>query len=394
MKDESEPSGFILHPSSFILERLEHSNLFLIPLDDERHWYRYHHLFGDLLLARLQAENPGRTLELYRRASDWYEANGDPRLAVEYALKAQDLPQAAALIERHAAERWQTVDLEFMLLVNRLPMEVLAQRPGLCLQSAWVHVITGQTERILPYVEAAERCLLAAGRAPEPADPANLAFARTLRRYLTDFQNQPVELDDSLGQAYAAIPEENVGMRNSVAVVIGTMYFMEGDFAGAMHYFEDALERDKRVNGTNAVPISAMRMVWVLQAQGRLREAVDLLSKQEAYIRERGPRRFYIGGAIYLLWGEILLEWNRLDEAEAQIREGLRLMEDWPIPRSSAWGSACWRGCKRRAATWPARRPASIGPRRCCAGPVPILFLSMRSKKRKCGCGSPGTPCG
>jgi LuxR family transcriptional regulator, maltose regulon positive regulatory protein len=113
---------------------------------------------------------------------------------------------------------------------------------------------------------------------------------------------------------------------------------MEEDFLTARRYFEDALERDKRVNGTNAVPISVMRLVWVLQAQGRLHEALELVRKHEAYIRERGSRRFYIGGVLNLAWGEILLEWNQLVEAEAQIREGLRLLDDWPVPQVRSMG--------------------------------------------------------
>jgi LuxR family maltose regulon positive regulatory protein len=314
------------------LEHLAKANLFVVPLDEQRHWYRYHHLFSDLLLSRLLEENPERTGTLNRRAADWYEANDDPRLAVEYAFKAQDLQLAADLIERYITERWKAADLEFLLLVNRLPIEAIAKRPSLCLQRAWNYVMAGQTEHMTPFLEAAERCLLEIQRIPEPSDAGNLAFARTLRAHLTDFQNKPVVLDESLGQAYAAIPEENVGMRNSVAVMIGTIYFMEADFTNAMRYFEDALERDKRVNGTNAVPISVMRIAWVLQAQGRLRQAVDNLHEHAEYIRARGDRRYYIGGVINLLWGEILMEWNQLDEAEAQIREGLRLMEDWPIP--------------------------------------------------------------
>ena len=105
-------------------------------------------------------------------------------------------------------------------------------------------------------------------------------------------------------------------MRNSVAVVLGTIHYMEGDFVSAMRYYEDALERDKRLNGTNAIPVSVLRIVWVLQKQGRLRQAFALITENESYIRQRGSRRFYIGGVLNLLWGEILLEWNWLDEAD------------------------------------------------------------------------------
>lgn len=331
-------TGKEIREAQKLLEQLAVANLFVVSLDEERHWYRYHHLFNDLLLARLQGEGPERSTPLYRKASDWHEDNGDARLAVEYAFKAQDMSRAADLIELHITERWQTADLEFMLFVNRLPREVIVERPSLCLQSAWACVVSGQAGRILPFIEAAEQQLAKAGRKTEPGDDAHRAFAKVLRAYLADFQNQPVQLDSSLGEAYATIPEGNTGMRNSVAVVLGTIYYMEGDFVSAMRYYEDALERDKRVNGTNAVPISVMRMVWVLQKQGRLRQASALVTENERYVRQRGSRRFYIVGVLNLLWGEILLEWNRLEEAGVQVREGLRLMEDWPTPQVLSLG--------------------------------------------------------
>jgi len=331
-------TGKKIEEAQKLLERLAKANLFVFSLDEERHWYRYHHLFNDLLLARLQGEGPERSNPLYRRASDWHEDNGDPRVAVEYALKAHDMSRAADLIELHMTERWQSADLEFMLFINRLPREVIVERPSLCLQSAWMCVIRGQTGRILPFVEAAEQQLSKGDRKLEPGDDANRAFAKILRAYLADFQNQPVQLDDSLEEAYSAIPEGHTGMRNSVAVVLGTIHYMEGDFASAMRYYQDALERDKRLNGTNAVPVSVLRMVWVLQKQGRLRQASALIAENESYVRQRGSRRFYIAGVLNLLAGEILIEWNRLDEAEIQVREGLRLMEDWPSPQTLSLG--------------------------------------------------------
>jgi LuxR family maltose regulon positive regulatory protein len=331
-------TGKKIEEAQKLLERLAKANMFILSLDEERHWYRYHHLFKDLLLARLQRQGLERSTSLYRRASDWYEQNGNPYLAVEYALKSQDMSRAADLIELHMTERWQTADLEFMLFINRLPEEVIVERPSLCLQSAWLYVLRGQTGRILPFVQAAEQQLARADRKAETSDAANQAFSKILRAYLADFQNQPVQLDNSLEEAYSAIPEGNTGMRNSVAVVLGTIHYMEGDFAGAMRYYQDALERDKRLNGTNAVPVSVLRMVWVLQKQGRLRQASALIAENESYVRQRGSRRFYITGVLNLLAGEILLEWNRLDEAEVQVREGLRLLEDWPSPQTFSLG--------------------------------------------------------
>ena len=340
----ADPAGGLAsHPEATTqaqqrLDQLARANLFVIPLDEERGWFRYHHLFGDLLLARLQAERPGLSASLHRRAANWYEANGDPRAAVEHALKGNDPDYAADLVERHIAARWRNVDLDFFGLVSRLPREVVEERPALCLQNAWVCVLNVQLDRILPLVEAAERGLDKIKDSADPFISGNRAFAKVLRAYLNDIANQPVVLDEALAQAYELIPEENTGMRNSVAVVLGTIHFMENDFSGAERYFADALQRDKRVAGTNAVPIATARLVRIRQVQGRLHAALQLLMESEAYVRARGSRHFYIAGSLNLQWGEILLEWNQLEEAEAQIRTGLRLLEDWPFPQVNGLG--------------------------------------------------------
>lgn len=315
-----------------ILEQLVKENLFIFPLDEEQQWYRYHHLFRDLLSARLKSQNKDQMNQLSTLASGWFEKNGDPQLAVEYALKGQNSSLAADLLERHVSDYWRTSDLGFMFLIRHLPEEEIFGRPSLCLHNAWVNVILGKMNQVLPLVEIAERQLVNPERMMSPDDEALYAFGKILRTYMQDFQNQPVVCDNSLAEAYAQIPEQYVGMRNSVAIIIGSIYYMENDFSTAMDYFGDALERDKKHNGNNAIPISVQRITWVYFKQGRLREAMKLLRTYETYVRERGNRRFYIAGILNLMMGEIFLEWNQLDKAEDQIREGLRLIKDWPSP--------------------------------------------------------------
>src|SRR5262245_65783674 len=95
-----DPS-FIIHRSSLILDELERANLFLVPLDDERHWWRYHHLFASLLRARLANEQPGRVPGLHRAAAAWHQEHGSADEAVGHALAAGDADWAARLVERH-----------------------------------------------------------------------------------------------------------------------------------------------------------------------------------------------------------------------------------------------------------------------------------------------------
>src|SRR3712207_40062 len=89
-----------------MLERLEHDNLFVVPLDDERRWYRYHHLFADFLRVRLHREHPEQVKELHCRAAAWYERSGLTSKAVGHALAAEDYERAADLVEQVIGEMW------------------------------------------------------------------------------------------------------------------------------------------------------------------------------------------------------------------------------------------------------------------------------------------------
>ena len=319
-----------------ILELLLRANLFLIPLDEERRWFRYHHLFATLLQARLEAQSANQRAIYHQRASAWYEANDDPLNAVEHALAGDDPQRAAGLIEKFIGSRWRITDLDFFRLVNQLPAEVVAERPVLCLQSAWLCVITGRNDQVAGWIAQAEKNMEDTGTGE--GHKANRAFAHALRAYLADLYNQPVRLDDATVQPVEAVPEENTGMRNSVAVMLGTIQFMEGHFGAAEAFYREALDRDQRTGGTNAVPVACARLVRLRQVEGRLGEALRIIEENEDYVRRRGVRRFYISGIIYLLWGDILVERNQLTEAKAQLATGLKLAEDWPVPQATSPG--------------------------------------------------------
>lgn len=141
-----------------ILETLERANLFTVPLDQERRWYRYHHLFGDLLRQRLgsAADLP----ELHLRASRWYEENGDLAASFQHALAAVDFERAAHLAEM----AWQEMDRTFQTAawlgwVNNLPMGLVSARPRLCMQLGWAFSDAGALETSETHLQNAERAL-------------------------------------------------------------------------------------------------------------------------------------------------------------------------------------------------------------------------------------------
>src|SRR4030095_3411850 len=123
--------------SQQILVNLERVNLFLVPLDEERHWYRYHHLFADLLLARLQAVDPQQVSTLHQNAATWYEGHGLISDAIRHALAAGEAPWAARLVEQHVEEILRRGEGETLRVwLAALPREVVRSRPRLALAQA------------------------------------------------------------------------------------------------------------------------------------------------------------------------------------------------------------------------------------------------------------------
>ncbi len=143
-----------------MLEVLDRANLFLVPLDDRRVWYRYHHLFADVLRARLLGEHPDHVPELHRRASVWYEANGDRSEAIGHAMAAEDFEQAARLIELNAPTMRQSrQESTLRRWLEGLPGELFDARPVLSTLLVGARMATGDSTGVEPLLESAERWL-------------------------------------------------------------------------------------------------------------------------------------------------------------------------------------------------------------------------------------------
>ena len=144
------------------LETLERGNFFVIPLDDQRRWYRYHHLFADVLLAQLKAEQPDLVAELHLRASMWFEQQGAASEAVRHALAAEDFARAADMIEQTFPEMSRTRQEPILLgWLKALPEALVRDRPVLCNLYAGSLMQTGVMEGVEGWLRAAERWLAA-----------------------------------------------------------------------------------------------------------------------------------------------------------------------------------------------------------------------------------------
>ena len=158
--------------SQALLEQVERAGLFLVPLDEVRGWWRYHHLFADLLRARLQAEQPGRVAQLHRNAAAWYEEHGLADDAIRHAVATGEMTWAARLIERHFdalySLRGEAATIQRWL--SALPDETgSGPVPGCCWRRRLLAAASGRVEAVEPLLDAAEH--VSAGAAEEPFEP-------------------------------------------------------------------------------------------------------------------------------------------------------------------------------------------------------------------------------
>jgi LuxR family transcriptional regulator, maltose regulon positive regulatory protein len=317
--------------SQTILEYLDQANLFIVPLDNERVWYRYHHLFAELLRARLRKAEPGLLPKLHLRASGWYEQNGFIAEAVRHAFVAQNYARAADLIEDHGHKRWSLSDNEFLSLVGKLPVELLHARPSLGIYHAWTLFISGQYEATATLLRTLMEHIPPAGHASEAKGMRS--FVNLLLIYIAEMSGKALPDDLPDREALEFVPEHHLGMRNSADVLYAFLLDLRGDFTASEKLLLRAVRRDVAAYGVTAVPICISRLArnWVLQ--GRLREAADLCRKHIEYVRERGEHRFFIAGNLYLMLAGILREWNHLQEAGQMIQAGFRANEPWKLPQ-------------------------------------------------------------
>jgi LuxR family transcriptional regulator, maltose regulon positive regulatory protein len=252
------------------LEYLERTNLFLIPLDNERHWYRYHHLFGELLRQRLG--QPRELSNYHLRASAWYEANDDLAKAFHHACAAGDFERAAHLAE----ETWQGMERNFQTAawlgwVKKLPDAVVCSRPKLCLQLGSAFSDAGELETSETHLQNAERAL--AGVTASYASKSlagNIALIRA-----SNAQNQG-DLAESVKYAELSLllaPEDDFYLRAQAVITLELTHWTTGNLEASIQAMCAWTEDMQRLGNQVFVIASAFAVADMQVAMGRLGEA-------------------------------------------------------------------------------------------------------------------------
>ncbi len=326
LTDQTAEDKSTLTLSQQILEHLQRANLFVVPLDDERRWYRYHRLFAELLRARLQEVEPDQVPRLHLRAAQWYDQNALPAEAVHHALAIPDFDLAADVIERAIlkATAWPSINVAtFLEWLRVLPDDVVRPRPRLRLFASRVFYLSGQreeTERILqelsdslqdtPAIPDAENIL-----GPVIVDRASYAAVRGDVRQAIEFAHQ----------ALTYWPENNVMMQMRVSSILGLAHFRAGNMPEAGRAFSQAIAAARAADlGFVAVPL-VCNLAEVQIVQGQLRQAFQTCQQAMEMAIVDGARTS-VAGFAGLELSKILYEQNDLPAAERYASEGLELL--------------------------------------------------------------------
>jgi LuxR family maltose regulon positive regulatory protein len=321
-----------------MLERFERENLFVVALDDERRWYRYHHLFADFLRERLGREKPELVGELHLRASRWYEDNGLLPEAIEHAFSAPDHELAARLVERGIQGAWPRGEVPIVLRwLEALPAWAKRRRPQLLPQHALALALTGRLDDVEPLLEEAEQ---AANEAT--ADRKNrrflLGFASAVRSWCARLRGDAPHAVDLARRALSLLPEEDAPQRTFAAVCLGEALRTTGDLVTASKAFAEAVELGR---SSGHVYATLTAMVWqarVQAARGRLREAEDSFRRARRFVTEHRVELLPVAGLAYLGMGMLLYERNDPDGAERELKRGMELAERAREVSNLVWG--------------------------------------------------------
>ena len=328
-----------------VLQTLDRDNLFLVPLDDRRQWYRYHHLFADVLRARLLDEQPGRVDQLHRLASDWFESHGHRPEAVRHAMAARDFSRAADLVELEIPGlRRDRREATMRAWIEALPAPVLDARPVLCHALAGARMSMGTLDGVEQLLDQVDQHLAAAARGDEPGAGVVVANVEEYRRLPADlavhrsgFALVRGDLDSTTRFARRAlelVPDGDDFVLGAASALQGLAAWARGDLAVALSSYLRCLGAFERIGHISDVLGCSITVGDLQVAHGQLRaadatydRALDLAAGRPGVLR--GTVDMHVGRAA------LLLERDDLAGARRELTLGRSLGEHAGLPQNA-----------------------------------------------------------
>jgi LuxR family transcriptional regulator, maltose regulon positive regulatory protein len=314
--------------SASLLHYLERSNLFLTSLDDERQWYRYHHLFAELLQIRLSRQSKAEVASLHQRAAEWYAAHNFIDEAIQHALVAGNTTFAGDLIIRNWPQmQYQGRSRTILKWIEMLPNEMVRVHPMLSAAQAWSLYLLGQTDQVEEYIEQANQVLAswaARGYAPDDSYDYNSLHGLMAVLQANVFTRKRNYRDGIMAAQEAlrvASPQD--ALVNGLAwISLSHSYEELGDIEEAISSYQQGIQWNLKSHNVLAVSIAARRLSRLFQIQGDSpkAEAVILsILEQTSQSNQAGSPAY---GSLYIALGDLSYKRNELEKAQQQLEQG------------------------------------------------------------------------
>ncbi len=323
------------HDGTLLLDGLERSNLFVVPLDDRRHWFRYHHLFAAVLAAHAQQEQPAHVPILHQRASAWYADNGLPADAIRHALAARDFGRAADLIEPAVpAMRRSRQEATVLGWLRALPDAMVCARPVLSVYYAGTLLQTGHFEGVETRLQDAERWLnREADTGERPDAPPGMVVIdheqfRRLPGSIAVYRAGLALVRGDVGatmhyapRALELLPEDDDLGRGAAASLLGIAYWASGDLEVAQRMYTEGTARLLKAGHFSDVIGCAIALADILLAQGHLHGAMRAYERGLQLATEGGGPVLRGAADMHVGMSGIYHERNDLDAATQSLME-------------------------------------------------------------------------
>ena len=332
-----------------MLEALDRGNLFLVPLDDRRQWYRYHHLFADVLQARLLDEQPGQVPDLHRRASAWYERSGEQSLAIGHALAARDFSRAADLIERALPAMARTrQEATVRGWLEMIPDELVRVRPVLSVGFAGALLTGGELEGIEGRLRDAERWLdpPTGARAGSQSPPAEMVVTDeeeyrrlpgTIEMYRAGLALARGDLPGTLRHAQRTLElaaDDDHLCRASASALLGLVYWGRGDLEAGHRAYSACVAGLRRAGFVADILGCSIALADIRITQGRLGEALRTYEQALPLGPEQGGPVLRGTADMFVGMSEIARERDDLRAATQHLQRSQELGEHTGLPQN------------------------------------------------------------
>jgi LuxR family transcriptional regulator, maltose regulon positive regulatory protein len=334
-------------PYSAMLDYLERANLFLVPLDNQREWFRYHHLFAQLLRQRLgQVYGADEKARLLRHASAWFETQGDPGRAIRHARQIPDYARVVELVEAHAGSFFLRSELlQFLEWVNEVPAGLYLAHPRLCMPAAWAALATNQFKAAGQWLEHIEKTL---GYPAEAALNGEM-LTPDVRAALLEVLLVRVRMDEEalpspqirrklelMAQMLNGLPGEQACLFNTIALLrpvaafnLGLSCEMAGDVQAAGKSFAEAAAFARQVFNSHVLLLALAHLANAQAANGHLLAARRVYQDALAESGLPGSSNSPFAALAHAGLGDLSYEWNDLPSAESSYQAALSLARPW-----------------------------------------------------------------